>query len=297
MRKQNYVLTAFIVLLLVTLFVRIYRDGREEEELLSRYERAMNHEQAVSGRKPALENRMSLAGHGAGVPADGCLGLHYTAQVNGVPIYYERAGQGKPIILLHENGGSHLSFATMIRQLAAGGYEVFAIDSRGQGVNPPLPEYHYSDMAEDVYNLILEWNLNSPFVYGWSDGGITGLLLCLNHPGCVRALAVSGINLYPEGLDSSFLTPLKLSNALLNDPLTQMILDEPMIDPENLSRLRIPVLLTAGENDIVRPEHTWMIASSIPDCRLKIVEGESHSSYIVDSQIMGSLLIDFLDDL
>lgn len=295
MRKQNYVLIAFIALLLVTLSVRIYRDWLEEMELTEQYEKTVGQGMGT-GRTPVRSHRPSSDTE-RGIPVDGCMGLHYTASVNSVSIFYERVGEGKPVILLHENGGSHKSFETMIRQLVAGGYEVFALDSRGQGANPPLTEYHYSDMAEDVYDLIQEWQLDSPVIYGWSDGGITALLLCLNHPGCARALAVSGTNLYPDGLDASFLAPLQLSNALINDPLIQMVLEEPMIDPESLSRLRIPVLVTAGENDIVRPEHTWLIASSIPDCRLKILDGESHSSYIVDSQIMGSLLLDFLNDI
>ena len=72
------------------------------------------------------------------------------AQVNGVELFYAAEGCGKPVILLHGNGGSHNSLETTTRQLAQAGYLVYAIDSRGQGANKKLDEYHYKDMAEDV---------------------------------------------------------------------------------------------------------------------------------------------------
>ena len=78
-----------------------------------------------------------------------------TARVNGVELFYAVEGRGKPVILLHGNGGSHNDLETTTRQLAQAGYRVYAIDSRGQGANEPLDEYHYKDMAEDVYQFIL----------------------------------------------------------------------------------------------------------------------------------------------
>ena len=76
------------------------------------------------------------------------------AQVNGVELFYAAEGSGKPVILLHGNGGSHNSLETTTRQLAQAGYLVYAIDSRGQGANKKLDEYHYKDMAEDIYQFL-----------------------------------------------------------------------------------------------------------------------------------------------
>ena len=77
-----------------------------------------------------------------------------TAHVNGVDLFYAAEGCGKPVILLHGNGGSHNDLETTQRELAQAGYMVYALDSRGQGANPRLPEYHYKDMATDVYEFI-----------------------------------------------------------------------------------------------------------------------------------------------
>lgn len=77
-----------------------------------------------------------------------------TAQVNGVSLFYAAEGCGRPVVLLHGNGGSHNDLETTQRELAQAGYMVYALDSRGQGANERLEEYHYKDMATDVYEFI-----------------------------------------------------------------------------------------------------------------------------------------------
>ena len=77
-----------------------------------------------------------------------------TIEVNGVNLFYAAEGAGKPVILLHGNGGSHNDLETTHRGLAQAGYMVYALDSRGQGANPRLDEYHYKDMATDVFEFI-----------------------------------------------------------------------------------------------------------------------------------------------
>ncbi|MCI7812931.1 MAG: alpha/beta fold hydrolase [Lachnospiraceae bacterium] len=69
-----------------------------------------------------------------------CIGDHYTIEVNGVSLYYEVAGEGKPVVLVHGNGGNHKVFHVEIQQLVDAGYQVYALDSRGQGENEPLDE-------------------------------------------------------------------------------------------------------------------------------------------------------------
>ena len=64
-----------------------------------------------------------------------------TISVNGTTLFYAAEGHGKPVILLHGNGGSHNDFEVTTRQLAQAGYMVYALDSRGQGANQPVEEY------------------------------------------------------------------------------------------------------------------------------------------------------------
>ena len=218
----------------------------------------------------------------------------YTVDVNGVTLHYAVAGEGKPIVLLHGNGEDHNVFHVEMDQLVSAGYKVYAPDSRGHGVNEPLTEYHYADMAEDTWEFIRALGLEKPALYGYSDGGIIGLLLEINHPGTVGIMAVSGTNLSPEGLIPSFIEEYTAINEENPNPLVTMMLTEPDIDPEELKDIRIPVLVTAGEYDLVLRSETEKIAAALPDARMIILKNEDHGSYIVGSKIMGNLLIDFL---
>lgn len=216
-----------------------------------------------------------------------------TVQVNGVCLHYATAGEGRPVVLVHGNGESHDLFDVEIGQLADAGYRVYAPDSRGHGANERLNEYHYADMAEDMFQFIRALGLDRPLFYGYSDGGIIGLLLALNHPGTLGAMAVSGANLTPEGVDPSFREEFGARNAQHPDPLITLMLTEPHIEARQLETIDIPVLVTAGEHDLILPEETRRIAAHLPNARLVIVPGEDHGSYIAGSEIMGRLLIDF----
>ena len=216
--------------------------------------------------------------------------------VNGVTLHYEVAGEGKPVVLVHGNGEDHHLFDVEIEQLAAAGYKVYAPDSRGHGANEPLSEYHYADMAEDMHQFIKALALGRPAFYGFSDGGIIGLLLILNHPDCLSALAISGTNLSPEGTTPDFIEEITAMNEKEPNPLVTLMLTEPHIDPEALKNISIPVLVTAGENDLILESETKKIVEMIPDATLKILKGHDHGSYIAGSEIMGELLIGFLKE-
>ena len=215
-------------------------------------------------------------------------------EVNGVCLHYAAEGAGRPVVLVHGNGESHDLFDTETAQLVSAGYRVYAPDSRGHGANERLSEYHYADMAEDMYEFIRALGLERPAFYGHSDGGIIGLLLAIRHPGTLGALAVSGANLSPEGLDPAFLAEFTERNEKKPHPLITLMLTEPHIDPRELEAIDIPVLVTAGEHDLILREETERIAEHLPDARLVIVKGEDHGSYIDGSAVMGELLIDFL---
>ena len=215
-------------------------------------------------------------------------------RVNGVCLRYAAAGSGAPVVLLHGNGERHDLFETQIGQRAAAGYRVYAPDSRGHGASQPVTEYHYADMAEDIFQFIRALGLESPVHYGHSDGGIIGLLLALSHPGALRALAISGTNLSPAGLIPSFLRECREINQRSPEPLITLMLTEPHIDPEALAQITIPVLVTVGEHDLILPEETETIVSHLPNARLVTVKGADHGSYIYHSEIIGGLLVDFL---
>ena len=213
-------------------------------------------------------------------------------QVNGVELFYAAEGCGKPVILLHGNGGSHNSLETTTRQLAQAGYMVYAIDSRGQGANKKLDEYHYKDMAEDVYQFIKQKNLDKPAVFGYSDGGIIALQLEVMYPGTFGAITTEGANIFiPGALEQSFID--RLYEDENPSPLKKMLMYEPTMTAEDMQTIQAPSLIMSGENDIILPEHTRLIGENIPEGEVVILPGEDHGSYIKRSYKVGDLILDF----
>ena len=105
-------------------------------------------------------------------------------KVNGIDLYYEKTGQGCPIVLLHGNGESHDIFAVLIKRLSPN-YTVYAIDSRDHGKSGKVKSLDYGDMMEDVAAFIRQLDIESPVLYGFSDGGIIGLLLAIKYPALI----------------------------------------------------------------------------------------------------------------
>lgn len=219
-----------------------------------------------------------------------------TIEVNGVSLFYAAEGAGKPVILLHGNGGSHNDMETTQRELAQAGYMVYALDSRGQGANQPLPEYHYKDMATDVYEFIKLKELDKPAVFGFSDGGNIALQLEVMYPGTSGAIATGGANIFVE----NSLVPSFAKDFLAEpspNPLTRMMQLEPEMTVEDMQSIKVPALIMAGEHDLILEDHTYLIGNNIPQGRVKIIEGEDHGSYICNSSRLTALLLEFFDEI
>lgn len=215
-------------------------------------------------------------------------------EINGLDMLYSVRGpeDGKPVVLMHGNGGSHLSMATQQIQLAKKGYRVYCPDSRGQGANAPLDEYHYADMAEDCYVFIKKLGLEKPLVGGWSDGGINALLLEMAHPGTCGLLVAAGANLTPECGEG--FEEFKAWILEQGTPLALMMLSEPQIDPKDLGAIKCPSLITVGEKDLISVEHTRLISDNIPNAELEVFPGASHSSYIKKNLRLGRRMLEFM---
>ena len=199
---------------------------------------------------------------------------------DGIKLYYEITGSGPPLILLHGNGEDHFIFDNIIEGLGKM-FTVYSLDTRGHGQSGSVKEFHYQDMADDVVHVIQTLGLERPILYGFSDGGIIGLLIAYQHPRLLSRLIASGANLEPEGLKTIFYWGFRILNFFMKDPKLQLLLTEPAITPSDLERIEIPVHIIAGKRDMVREAHTRSIAHGIANSQLRILPGETHSSYVV----------------
>ena len=256
------------------------------------------------------------------------------ATVNGVSINYLVKGKanGKPVLLIHGNGGSHKDLSVIIDQLAQNGYLVWAPDSRGQGDNPPLTEYHYADMAEDMHcfveqvivpyyhytaasgtpfyskaaryaSSVISGNRLAtympgpvkPAVFGWSDGGIIALMTEVKYPGTWSAIVTSGANIFPDcGIWN--LEEERIHPADTS-ALYRMMLYEPDMTAEDMQTIQCPSLIVAGEHDAIPLEHTHLIGDNIPNGEIMIVPGADHGSHIMHSPKMGRIILEYFKQI
>ncbi len=115
------------------------------------------------------------------------------ADVNGINLYYETHGSGRPMILLHGGLGSGEMFGPILPALAAG-HQVVAVDLQGHGrtadIDRPIDE---KLMADDVAALIDHLGLEQPDVVGYSLGGGVAFHVAVRHPEKVRRLVLASV--------------------------------------------------------------------------------------------------------
>ena len=209
-------------------------------------------------------------------------------KINDVELFYEIQGQGSPIILLHGNGEDHKIFKTLLKVLTKT-HKVYTIDSRCHGQSSVSKNLSYDIMADDIIKFIKKLNIQKPMLYGFSDGGIIGLLIAIREPLLLKKLIISGANLNPAGLHPKVQAKIqKLADR--GNVLYQLMAREPNIDPADLSKIEIPTVVLAGQRDVVLEEHTRLIANSIRRSTLEIIPKEDHSSYIVHSKKLYPIL-------
>lgn len=224
---------------------------------------------------------------------------------NGIRLYYEVYGKGEPLLMLHGNGGSIEAFATEIPELSKH-YKIIAVDTRGQGKSSEDGKlYTYDLFAEDMQAFLDSLHLKSVNVFGWSDGGIIGLIMAMKYPKKVKKLAVTGANIFidetvlgKEMLDDMKKDVINLSKdssyAAKNSlRLNEMMLTEPRYTFESLAAIHCPVLVMCGENDLIKREHTKGIASHIKGSKLLIAPGGSHGWFHENPPLLYKTFKDF----
>lgn len=210
--------------------------------------------------------------------------------VNGIKMYYEMHGSGRPLIMLHGNSEDHTIFYDS-RVLLSKHFTVYTMDSRGHGHSTRVEELHYCDMADDMIAFMDQLDLRDVIFYGFSDGGIIGLLAAMR---CDRIgmLITSGANLTPAGVMAPFRLIAKAAYAVTKDPKMKLMLDEPDISTDELAQIKVPTVVMAGEKDLVLGKETAKIAMAIPGAKLRIIPGEGHGSYIVHKSRIADIIME-----
>jgi pimeloyl-ACP methyl ester carboxylesterase len=222
-------------------------------------------------------------------------------KINGINLYYETYGSGKPLVFLHGNGGSIKSARNKIEYFKKY-FNVIAIDSRGHGKSvDPAPHLSYVQMAKDVSLLLDSLHLDSVYVSGQSDGGILGLLLAINHPKKVSKVVTFGANIFPgkksvpDIIDKMVMDTLRLTKDFQTRRLFELLGQQPDITEKDLQKISCPFLLISGDRDVIRLEHTLTIFYNIKKSNLFIMPGSTHFGSYEKPELFNTVVMDFFN--
>jgi pimeloyl-ACP methyl ester carboxylesterase len=255
------------------------------------------------------------------------------ADVNGVSLYYEEHGSGKPLVLLHGGISAGAMFEAIMPQLSAN-RRVITVDLQGHGgtadVDRPLrPE----TMADDIAALIAHLGLDQADVMGYSLGGVVALRTAIQHPRVVRRLVLVSVGFsrdgsHPEVIGAMDQFSPELADALAQSPvyetysrLAPRVEDWPVLIAKTsellkydydwraeADQLETPTMLVFADADSVRPAHivefygllggglrdaNWD-GSLRPTARLAILPGTTHYD-IYTSPALAPAVTPFLD--
>jgi pimeloyl-ACP methyl ester carboxylesterase len=202
------------------------------------------------------------------------------AEVNGINLYFETHGAGRPLVLLHGGLGSGEMFGPILPQLAEG-HQVVAVDLQGHGRTADIDRpIDVRLMADDIAALIEHLGLDKPDVVGYSLGGGVALQTAAKYPARVRRLVAAAANVWRSAIPQEMLA----QQGQVNAAAAEFMKDTPMYRlyqrvaprPEDFPRLldkigesmskdfdfsedvrglQVPTLIVAADADMAPPSH------------------------------------------
>ena len=200
--------------------------------------------------------------------------------INGLHIYYEIHGEGRPLVLLHGGLGSGSMFAPVM-PLYAANHRVVTVDLQGHGrtadVDRPID---VRLMADDIAELIRRLGLEKPDVMGYSLGGGVAFFVAAKYPELVRRAIVVSANVRRDAIPPEMLA----QQAQVGAAAVESLKDTPMYQgyiavaprPQDFGRLldkigasmaqpfdysdvvrglQVPTLIACGDADMAPPSH------------------------------------------
>jgi pimeloyl-ACP methyl ester carboxylesterase len=227
----------------------------------------------------------------------------HRALLNGLDMYYEVHGEGRPLLMLHGGGSTIQTSFGRLLPLLARHRQVISIELQAHGHTPDrdTPESFAQDAA-DARALLQHLGIEKADVLGFSNGGQTALQLAISHPAVVNRLVVISAFYKHEGAPSGFFEgfpdvtldamPGVYQQAYLAIPgntqaglqrmfeqdRNRMMRFEDWTD-EDIAGIGAPCFIIGGDRDVVTPGHLAGMSARMKSARLMILPG-THGSFI-----------------
>lgn len=199
--------------------------------------------------------------------------------------FFVEKGQGETMILLHGNGEDCTYFKNQI-DVFANQYHVYALDTRGHGKTPRgKSPFTIRQFAEDLRGFMNEHKIEKADILGFSDGGNIAMVFAILFPDRVNRLILNGANLNTAGVKRTTQIPIEIGyriarkfsgksdRAQANAEMLGLMVNEPNVPVSELSKIKARTLVIAGTNDMIKEEHTRLIAKNIAGAELAFIRG------------------------
>jgi pimeloyl-ACP methyl ester carboxylesterase len=224
------------------------------------------------------------------------------SDVNGLKMYYEIYGQGKPLVLIHGGGSTIQSTFEKVIPLFAKNRKVVAVELQAHGrTNDRNTGLSFEQDADDVATLLKNLKIDKADIFGFSNGGTTTLYLAIRHPEIVDKIILGSALTKRNGIPAPFwefmkqgsldTMPKQLKDACRKvathpDALQVMfardvkrMIDFKDIPDEKIRSIQAPALILIGDKDIITPEHALEMHRLMANSELAIIPG-GHGGYI-----------------
>ena len=242
------------------------------------------------------------------------------AEVNGLKMYYEVHGSGRPLVILHGAFGTVEGWAPLVPALGKG-RQLIIVELQAHGRTADRGKnFTWEQLADDVAALAKHLKLDKVDLFGYSMGGGVALGVAIRHPDLVSRLAILGASTgslkdtYDAATFKQFssITPDNFNFPQVKDPydkvapnpgnwknLVLKVVDFGMKFPgfsdSQLKGIKAETLIIMGDRDVVTPEHAVKMMRQIPGSRLSILPGCDHFVPFMGPERLLEPLIPFLD--
>lgn len=224
------------------------------------------------------------------------------SEVNGLKMYYEIYGQGKPIVLIHGGGSTIQTNFEKIIPLLAKDRQVIAVELQAHGrTNDRNADLTFEQDADDVATLLKNLKIDKADFFGFSNGGTTTLQIVIRHPELVDKIILGSALAKRNGVPNwfwGFMKNAKLENMpqqlkegykkvaadtnglqTMHDRDAKRMVNFKDIPDEQLKYITAPTLIIIGDNDVITPVHALELHRQIANSELAIIPG-GHGQYI-----------------
>ena len=228
---------------------------------------------------------------------------------------YEWDNDGEAVVLLHGGLSKTSSLDYILVPALEDEFHVFAYDRTGHGfTGDQSGSLHFEFQSNEAIAYLEDIVKEPAHFIGYSDGAIIALMVAIKRPDLVKSIISIGGNFHYNGVMPDALIKRAISQEdqaeynLISPDAPKTLLEktqrmhgiwesEPTLMVSDLARIQCPVMVLAGDDDVINHHHTVELYEALPLGQLAIIPGTSHSVMKEKPELLNAVIVQFLEDL